>query len=143
MHKIKIFLEFFHSFLISFYFLKILSIISQKLSIISQKTSRLSKYIYSYLKVAKTNTPCLETPPNCFPFCLSRENLICIHSDLLIFEIVANCSLQFGNSNLAKPLIFSSKFPLCSHSVGITQRPKPLPININFHENRREIITIF
>ena len=53
MLKIKISLEIFHSFLIiSLYFLKILSVISQKLSVISQKTlynlSKNSLHILSF-----------------------------------------------------------------------------------------------
>ena len=53
MLKIKISLEIFHSFLIiSLYFLKILSVISQKLSVISQKTlynlSKSSLHILSF-----------------------------------------------------------------------------------------------
>ena len=69
MLKIKISLEIFHSFLIiSLYFLKILSIISQKLSIISQKTLynlsknslhilsfNLSLYSHSIIKIILTH----------------------------------------------------------------------------------------
>ena len=61
MLKIKISLEILHSFLIiSLYFLKILSVISQKLSVISQKTLHilsfnLSLYSHSIIKIILTH----------------------------------------------------------------------------------------